>query len=110
MDLRGELQDGGAEGPLRPPALLSAFLLPGRPHLHLAHPPPICTISSLPLLPRFKLRGSAAPPSWEEGEGLACETGGGQTRIMEVGVEGSSLVRDGGGDVRVWVKVSLQIS
>lgn len=110
MDLRGELQDGGAEGPLRPPALLAAFLLPGRPHLHLAHPPPICTISSLPLLPRVKLRGSAAPPSWKEGEGRACETGGGQTRIMEVGVEGSSLVRDGGGDVCVGVKVSLQIS
>lgn len=89
MDLRGELQDGGAEGPLRPPALLSAFLLPGRPHLHLAHPPPICTISSLPLLPRFKLRGSAAPPSWEEGEGLACETGGGRLELWRWGSRGA---------------------
>lgn len=97
MGLRLELQDGGAEGPLRPPALLQAFLVPGRPHLRLAHPPPVCAISFAP--------GQALGICGTDvvgGKGKVARARlGGQTRILEVRLEWSSLGRDRGGDVCV---------
>lgn len=88
-------------GSLAPSRSIPGVSVPGRPYSGLAHPPPVCAISCLPLLPRVKLRGSAAPPSWEKRGrssvrdwGCVCVS---QTRTLEVRVQGSSLGRDGGG-------------
>lgn len=96
-----ELQGGGAEGPLRPHALLLAFLVPGRPYSRVAHPPPACAVSSLPLF-------APGQASWicgtsvvgGEGEVARARLGGQTRRTLEVRVQGRSLgCNRGNGDV-----------
>lgn len=85
------------QGSLAPSDSVPGVSVPGRPHSRLAHPPPVCDVSSLPLLPLGQASGICGTAVvGGQGKVARARIGGQSRRTLEVKVQGSSLERDGG--------------